>query len=160
MRERALKPQPTPGLKIRRADRGWLHALFLLSSQLSASRSRRNYVAAVLGCQRHFFVCAVCFFEGRLTRGLRLSTGSDARQPRVESRTPPKKKIVRNQGTEGTWYEIWYGNTSLHTSAPAGGSCIKCEGSVGSLRLRIICVTTSRKWVCNLNGFDAPSPQA
>jgi hypothetical protein len=38
-----------------------------------------------LSSQGHFFVCADCVFEGRFTRGLRLSTGGCALQPRVES---------------------------------------------------------------------------
>jgi hypothetical protein len=33
-------------MKIQRADRGSLRALFLLSSKRSASRCRRNFVAA------------------------------------------------------------------------------------------------------------------
>src|SRR5258706_12778637 len=44
-----------------------------------------------LSSQGHFFSVACYFFAGRFTRDPRLSTGSGALQPRVESRTPPKK---------------------------------------------------------------------
>ncbi len=58
---------------------------------------RRSYLPAgvrggtrrPLGRQGHFFVGAVCFFEGSLASDPRRSTGSCALQPRVESGTPP-----------------------------------------------------------------------
>lgn len=77
-----------PQMKIRRANCGSLRALCLLSSQASVSRCHWAYVAA-LSSQGHFFGVAYYCFEGGLTRDLRLSTGSNALQPRVESGTPP-----------------------------------------------------------------------
>src|ERR1700690_408858 len=72
-------------MKIRRADRGSLRALFLLSSRYSASRCRRYRVAALVRLPEAFLrVCRLLFRRGISER----PSGLDRQR-----RTPTKGRI-------------------------------------------------------------------
>ena len=80
-------------MKIRRAVRGPLHALFLLSTSVTTSRSRRTNVAANLGGQGHFFDVAYYFFR----------KGFNERPPTLDrQRRTPTKGRIRNTPKKGT----------------------------------------------------------
>jgi hypothetical protein len=96
-RRTRLSPSQSPDRRYsaRSADRSTRHACCRRQFQL-AGVARPTWLS--LGSQGHFFSFAVCCFAGGFTRGPRLSTGSGALQPRVESRTPPENRRA------GRWF--------------------------------------------------------
>lgn len=93
-RRTRLSPSQSPDRRYsaRSADRSTRHACCRRQFQL-AGVARPTWLS--LGSQGHFFSFAVCCFAGGFARDPRLSTGSGALQPRVESRTPPESRRDR-----------------------------------------------------------------
>ena len=83
-------------MKIRRANRGSLRALCLLSSFASPSRRRRANVAACLGGQGHFFECASYCFEGGLSRD-RHSRPAAAHSNQGSNPVHPREKMPKSR---------------------------------------------------------------
>ena len=78
--------------------RGRHHALYLLSTLVTASRCRRTNEAALLGGHGHFFVVAYYWFEGGFTRGL----ATLGRQRRT-----PTKDRIRNTPVNWASQDDW-----------------------------------------------------
>jgi len=101
-RRTRLSPSQSPDRRYsaRSADRSTRHACCRRQFQL-AGVARPTWLP--LGCQGHFFSFAVCCFAGGFARDPRLSTGSGALQPRVESRTPPESRRDRTSFRPVEW---------------------------------------------------------
>src|ERR1039457_5469056 len=88
-------------MKIRRANRGSLRALCLLSSRCSASRCRRNRVAALVRQPGAFLRMWLLLFR----RGINERPSALDRQRRTPTKgriqNTPERENVRDQGTEG-----------------------------------------------------------
>lgn len=99
-RRTRLSPGQSPDRRYsaRSADRSTRHACCRRQFQL-AGVARPTWLS--LGSQGHFFSFAVCCFAGGFARDPRLSTGSGALQPRVESRTPPENQRDRTSFRPG-----------------------------------------------------------
>lgn len=99
-RRTRLSPGQSPDRRYsaRSADRSTRHACCRRQFQL-AGVARPTWLS--LGSQGHFFSFAVCCFAGGFARDPRLSTGSGALQPRVESRTPPESRRDRTSSRPG-----------------------------------------------------------
>ena len=104
-RRTRLSPSQSPDRRYsaRSADRSTRHACCRRQFQL-AGVARPTWLS--LGSQGHFFSFAVCCFAGGFARDPRLSTGSGALQPRVESRTPPESRRDRTLFRPVEWRRV------------------------------------------------------